>query len=197
MSGADHIRRVIRCRLHRMGLGILRSVIPFDAWHANSPYSCRPYKKVVVDIVNSLQPDTVVEVGCGLGDILSRVRARERFGFDIDSAAIRAARLLHPGRVRWIVEEAATIGRHMPLGTRIGCLIMVNWIHNLRPEQLAACVLPLLPRTDYLLLDSIVPHAPPSYRYHHQFEFLSGVAKSVSRASVPGEPREFVLYKVR
>ena len=45
--------------------------------------SCRPYKREVVDIVNSLRPNSVVEVGCGLGEIVGRACARERFGFAI------------------------------------------------------------------------------------------------------------------
>ena len=188
--------RAVRCRVDRLWLGALRHFLQFDSWHASAPYSCRPYKKVVVDLVNSLRPDTVVEVGCGIGDILSRVRARERFGFDIDSAVIRAARFLHPGRVRWISGGAASIEQNIPPGQRIDCLIMVNWIHNLSPEQLAACVLPILPRVGHVLVDSIDCDAPSSYRFRHDFEFLSGVAERVSVTRAPREPRTLVLFKV-
>ena len=188
--------RAVRCRVDRLWLGVLRRLLQFDPWHANAAYSCRPYKKIVVDLVNSLRPETVFEVGCGLGDILSRVRARDRFGLDTDSAVIRGARFLHPGRTHWINGDAASIEKHMLPRQRIDCLIMVNWIHNLSPEQLAAFVLPILPRVDYLLLDSIDSDAPSSYRFRHDFEFLSGVAERISAARTAGEPRSFVLFKV-
>ena len=51
-----------------------------------------------MDLVNALTPERVVEVGCGLGDILSRIEARDRFGLDEDANVIRAARFLHGGR---------------------------------------------------------------------------------------------------
>jgi SAM-dependent methyltransferase len=149
-----------------------------------------------VDLVNSLQPDTVVEVGCGIGDILSRVRARERIGFDIDSAVIRAARFLHPGRVRWISGGVASVEKYILPGRRIDCLIMVNWIHNLSAEQLAACVLPILPRVGHVLVDSIDSDAPASFRFRHDFEFLSGAAERISVTRAPREPRTLVLFRV-
>ena len=149
-----------------------------------------------MDLVKSLRPVSVVEVGCGLGDILSRVRARKRFGFDIDSSAIRAARILHPGRTHWINGDAGAIESNLPPGLRIDCLIMVNWIHNLSPEQLAASVLPILPRARYVLLDSVDADALAPRRFQHDFEFLSGVAERISVTRAAGEPRDFVLFKV-
>ena len=188
--------RAVRCRFDRLCLGALRHFFRFDSWHANAPYSCRPYKKVVVDIVNSLRPEAVVEVGCGLGDILSRVSARERFGFDTDSAVIGAARLLHPCRANWFSGDASLIEKRIPPGRRIDCLIMVNWIHQLSPEELAACVLPILPRVGYLLVDSVDSDALASNRFRHDFQFMSGISERISITRVVGEPREFVLFKV-
>jgi SAM-dependent methyltransferase len=188
--------RAVRCRVDRLWLGGLRRVLKFDVWHASAPYSCRPYKRKVVELANALQPEMVVEVGCGLGDILSRVKARERFGFDTDLAVVRAARCLHPVRARWIHGDASSVVPCTPQGRRIDCLIMVNWIHNLSPERLAACLLPLLPRVGHLIVDSIDPDASPSYSFRHDFKFLRDVAERVSIARVAGEPRSFVVFKV-
>jgi SAM-dependent methyltransferase len=186
----------LRCRVARLWLGVLQRVFQFDAWHSNSPYSCRPYKRVVVGIVNSLQPKSVVEVGCGLGEILSRTSARERFGFDSDPAVIRAARFLHPRGTRWVAADASDVRELLPREHDIDCLVMINWIHSLRPDQLAECVLPLLARVRYVLLDAIDHDAPPSYRFRHDFGFLAGVTERISASRAPGEPRSFVLYKV-
>lgn len=184
------------CACERTWLRGLRRVFGFGAWHVSAAYSCRAYKGVVVELVNSLRPVTVVEVGCGLGDILSHVRAAQRFGFDTDSSVIRAAQFLHPGAGKWIHGDAASILRVMPSDGRIDCLIMVNWIHNLSPEQLAAGILPLLPRTAYLVLDAIDAHGPASYRFRHDFAFLAPFTERLSVTRVAGEPRSFSVFKV-
>jgi SAM-dependent methyltransferase len=186
----------LRCRIARLWLGVLQRVFHFDPWHSNSPYSCRPYKRVVVGIINSLRPISVVEVGCGLGEILSRTCARERFGFDSDPAVVRAARFLHPRGARWVAADASAVRELLPGEQGIDCLVMINWIHNLGPDQLAECVLPLLPRARYVLLDAIDHDAPPSYRFRHDFKFLTGMTERISITRAAGEPRSFVLYQV-
>ena len=75
-SLAARARRLI----DRLWLKALCRVFRFDPWHAAAPYSCRPYKSQVVALANSLRPAVALEIGCGLGDILSRVDARERIG---------------------------------------------------------------------------------------------------------------------
>ena len=186
----------LRCQCERTWLRGVQHLFRFDAWHASAPYSCRPYKKRVAELANSLQPQAVVEVGCGLGDILSHVKARERFGFDNDAAVIRAARFLHPRRIHWIRGDASSVALAMPGERPIDCMIMVNWIHNLSAEQLAACLLPLLPRIGHLILDAIDADGPPSYRFKHDFAFLAPFTVRTSSARVTGEPRSFIVFKV-
>jgi SAM-dependent methyltransferase len=186
----------VRCRIDRAWLSCVERMFKLDPWHAHAPYSCRPYKKVVVDLVNALKPERVVEVGCGLGDILSRIEARERFGLDVDANVIRAARFLHGGKVHWLQGKVEDIVRLLPSAGGIDCLILVNWIHNLSPQNLAELLLPVLPRTRYLVLDAMDTDAPASYRFKHDFAFLSKSAERVSVARSPDEARSFILYRV-
>jgi len=186
----------LHCRCERLWLRGLRMVFQFDAWHASAPYACRPYKRKIVELVNALEPATVVEVGCGLGEILSRIRANERFGFDADRAVIRAARFLHGGKVHWINADLAAVATLLPEKRRIDCLIMVNWIHNLSPEQLWVCLRPLLSRIKWLVLDAIDRDGPASYRFKHDFAFLAAVTERNSIIRVPNEPRSFIIFKV-
>lgn len=185
-----------RCWLDRRALGILQSVFHFDTWHAAAPYSCRPYKKAVVGLIDSVHPRRVVEVGCGLGDIVSRVTAPERYGIDTDARVIRAARFLHPRGVRWIHGDCTAVGRDISLSQDIDCLVMVNWIHNLSPEELAKLVGPLLPKLRYLVLDAIDPQGPASYRFKHDFGFLADRTRRISTVRAVNEPRSFLLLQV-
>jgi hypothetical protein len=184
----------LRCRGTRLWLSALRLWFGFERWHAAAPYACRAYKSGVVELANALRPQVAVEVGCGLGDIISRISATERFGIDADPNVIRAARFLHRTG-HWLQGECSAVLRLFDRPRAIDCLIMVNWTHNLSPEQLAGLVLPLLATTRYLILDAVDGDAPSSYRYRHDFSFLAAVAKKVSAARVPGEPRTFVVFE--
>jgi hypothetical protein len=124
------------------------------------------------------------------------VNAAERFGLDIDAGVIRAARFLHPRGARWIHGDASSVALVLPKDRRIDCLIMVNWIHALSPQQLATWVLPLVPRTRYLILDAIDPDGPASYRFKHDFSFLWPFAERLSSTHVAGEPRSLMVFKV-
>lgn len=186
----------VRCRCERSWLGAVRRVFKFDPWHVSATYACRPYKRRVVEIVNSLRPGLVAEVGCGLGDILTRIRASERIGVDLDAAVIRAARFLHPRAAHWIHGDASALATAVPAGRRVDCLIMVNWIHNLSPAVLHDCLLPLLNRVDHLVVDAIDADASGSYRYRHDFAFLAAHCVRVSALRVPGEPRTFLTFRI-
>jgi hypothetical protein len=177
-------------------LSVLRLLFGFDRWHASAPYSCRPYKELVVNLANALQPSVVMEIGCGLGDIVSRVKAVDRFGIDADLQVIRAARFLHWRRGYWIHDDGIRIQTVIAHERTIDCLIMVNWIHNLHPERLSELLLPLLPQTRYLILDAIDADGPDSYRYKHDFGFLSEMTRKLSTSRAPDEPRSFIVFEV-
>jgi SAM-dependent methyltransferase len=169
----------------------LQRYFQFEPWHSRAPYACRPYKELVVDVVNRLRPGTVVEVGAGLGELLAHIDAPRRFGYDIDPGVVRAARFLHGRHITFIHGDATQVIR-LP----IDVLILVNWIHNLSPDELRALLEPLLPRTTHLLLDAIDADGPSSYRYKHTFDFLEGHAELLSISPAPDEPRSFHLFRV-
>ncbi len=185
----------LRCRIDRLWLHALRLFFRFDPWHAAAPYSCRPYKALVVELANALQPSLAVEIGCGLGEIIGRINAADRFGVDADHRVIRAARFLHCGRGFWIHGEGNCIDSLVAPECKIDCLIMVNWIHSLSPEHLSDLVVPLLPRTRFLIVDAIDADGPSSYRHKHDFEFLSKLARMRSVSRVPGDPRRFIVFE--
>ena len=183
--------RFLRCCADRQWLGLLARYFKFDPWHASAPYSCRTYKQTVVDLVNSLSPHTVVEIGCGLGELLCRIHAPRRYGYDVDQGVIRAARFLHGSKISFIHGDAAKVEQES-----IDVLILVNWIHNQSPAELGGLLNPLLVKANYLVLDAIDPDGPASYRYKHDFAFLEGKAELLSVTRPLDEPRSFHLFRV-
>ncbi len=65
-------------------------------WHY-LPKEAKPYSMDIVKILMALvkPEDLVVEIGCGLGEILACAPARHRFGFDLNKHILDAGRYLH------------------------------------------------------------------------------------------------------
>lgn len=75
------------CGLLNTMIGIIKSFVlyrilhiffHFDKWHMNAIYNITPYKKEVVKIINEIRPKFVIEIGCGLGEIISRIKAYKK-----------------------------------------------------------------------------------------------------------------------
>ena len=187
----DGLRKSARVAIDRAALAGLRSIYGFHPWHAQSPTSARPYRHGVAELVNSVTPGIVVEVGCGLGAILARVKAAQRFGYDVDPGVIRAARLI---RSRSIVFDEGGFDRVSQ--SQIDVLIAVNWPHDFSPDQMRSWLEPLFSRIDYLLVDIIDPGSPSAYSHYHDYAFLKGHAEPVAASNCGEKLRNFVLFKV-
>jgi len=183
-----HLSRV---KLDMAALQCLRLAFGFDRWHARSPDSTRPYRRQIASLVNDLGPTRVVEVGCGLGGIISRITAKSLIGYDVDPSLIRAARFLH-GRSAWFKEG----GFEQVDEAEIDVLIAFNWMHEFPPEQIESWIAPLVPRVRYLIVDAINPGSDGGYPYFHDFAFLETKASKTS-VGAKGEPhRRLILWKV-
>jgi hypothetical protein len=144
----DHLRKkfyrikvlgifnLFRCFYWRFKLKILAysNGLTLDPWHIKNNIYCRPYKWKVVEVANSLNPNCVVEIGCGLGEIISRVKAQHRIGIDIDKACIYLANKLNKGPV---YIEGGFDGVLTLQAKEIDLLIMVNFIHGIPMDTLS------------------------------------------------------------
>jgi SAM-dependent methyltransferase len=177
---------IVACLLKKLRYRLLARRHGFDAWHAKSPYECRGYKREVVQLAEGLRPQAVVEIGCGLGEILSRVSDCRRFGFDIDARVVPAARELHGAGCRFECAGLADVDKVQRAVGDIGAdlLVMVNWPHALPWSELAAQVrrLALAVSLKHLIIDTIAP-GTPGYAHHHsaaELRELGPVLKSLS-----------------
>lgn len=140
----------------------------FDKWHI-SPSGNRMYPKDIISYCNSLKNRTTVcEIGCGLADTLSKIKAKKRIGFDRDRNVLKAATWLH--RKRLNLEFDYFSFPETKLKTSFDILIAVNWLHNIDNQTIQAVF------TDYfnkhltdqgVLIVDAVNH--PNYLYYHNF----------------------------
>jgi SAM-dependent methyltransferase len=164
----------------------LQERFAFDPWHVKSPFPRRPYKARVVTLVNSFAPQTVVEIGCGLGEILSRIEAQHRFGFDLEAAVIAAADHQHGARATFRAgdlrrpEEIAGI-----VNRPIDVLVAVNWPHIYPFEEFESAVAELgaLVPVSILVMDTIHPERS-GYEHYHSVRDIEAMGAII--ATVPG-----------
>lgn len=169
---------IVACLLKKLQYKRLARRYGFDPWHAKSPFECRGYKREVVQLAGRLHPQTVVEIGCGLGEIVSRVPDCRRFGFDIDARVVPAARELHGAACRF---ECAGLSDVDTVRRTVGSdgadlLVMVNWPHALPWPELAAHVRRLARAVSlrHVIIDTIEP-GTPGYAHHHSVAELRGL----------------------
>jgi hypothetical protein len=127
--------------LHRWERGLLQRAYGFDRWHVG--HAGEDYAKDIVRALNAWPAErrnAVVEIGCGLGDIVRHLRFTERLGLDRDRGAIQAARFLarfQSGRApRFEMFEFP----QTPLTGVYNAIVMVNWIHQVDQDTLARAV---------------------------------------------------------
>lgn len=109
----------------------------FNRWHI-LPVNHRLYALKIIGYINSRikKEDTVVEVGCGLAEILTAIKSGIKIGYDIDANVIRAARQINQDRD----DISLNVGSFtdVNISTEIDFLVTVNFIHEIPPGTLKA-----------------------------------------------------------
>jgi cyclopropane fatty-acyl-phospholipid synthase-like methyltransferase len=163
-------------RVFAGGRRILYYVFRFDPWHV-SPLSERAYARDIIKYLNA-KPDsergTLVEIGCGLGDIVRRVRFREVLGLDCDANALRAASFLAGLSFRRRIAFRRFQFPQTPLAGRFDAILMVNWIHNVPPDVLKENISRYfhdhLTSRGEILIDTV---GAKTYTYNHRVDALT------------------------
>ena len=123
---------IIFKRLKYLRNWILKKIFSFHPWHVSS-FESRPYCVDLIDYMNNdvFHKNCVVELGCGLGETLSKVNSKKRIGFDISAEVISAANLLNCfNNTQFKVGSFNSI-RNM----KIDYLIAVNFLHDFESHQ--------------------------------------------------------------
>jgi len=139
------IANLIRCIYWRVELKkiVKKHEINIDNWHIKNNFYCKPYKWKVIEIVNSLNPEYVVEIGCGLGEIISRIKADYKIGIDIDDACLNIARLLN-GKPVYLKGSFNDFNKLYIPFEQIDCLIMINFLHGIEKHEVAENIIQII-----------------------------------------------------
>lgn len=142
--------------------------IKFEEWHL-SVIEERPYALYCIQLINSIQMHkTVVEIGCGVGDLLSKIKSEYKRGYDVSYKVIEAGRQLFP-QLELEVGSFNTVKEK-----NIDVLIAVNFMHRLEENVLLYNFQCMLRNSyvKYILVDFVESMA---YKYNHDYNRLFGL----------------------
>lgn len=138
--------KVIVRKLHMIYNYFLYKVFDFGKWHI-IPYEDKEYAQDIVKELNRYLKNVkgdgyIVEVGCGLGDIIKRIDCNKKIGYDISDNVLKAAKFICKDMVYEVGSFDTVCQKH------IKCLIMVNFIHGINPDVLKSNIRTLLKKCD-------------------------------------------------
>ncbi len=146
---------------------ILQHIFQFNKWHTATIYE-REYamwlSKKVNEILAGGSHGQIIEVGCGLGDILSEIHVQnhQKKGYDIEKNVIRALKFAHPGL-------CGKVGSFNSIKNQtIDILIAVNWLHTLNDDWFRHNTAYVVKHNhiNRIIVDTVP--APP-YEYSHDY----------------------------
>lgn len=178
--------------VRRLERGLLQRIYGFDRWHVG--HAGEEYAADIVRYLNArpeVDRHAIVEIGCGLGDILRRLRSRTRLGLDRDRAALSAARTLGFFQRGSGLRLEPFNFPDSSLSGKYNAIIMVNWIHEIDPVRLGHAVRGYfadhLADNGCLILDTVRDSA---YTYNHDIRTLAPPEAIVERLGRYARGRE-------
>lgn len=195
MQGEFWYKNTLIGKIKKIYFKMLYKKYKFDEWHC-TPVNFRLYAQELIAYINSQvekNPEAViVEVGCGLGEIVGNIREGVRFGYDISKEVLQAAKALNK-RVKYRRGTFPDVRIK-----NIDYLITVNFIHGIDEDALRRDYKELIKRCQpkYIVVDEV---RSKKYLYNHSFKNILPknytVVKKLGKFPAYGGIRYIYIYK--
>ena len=142
-------------------------------WHLNGTFHCRNYKKVSLEIIESIKPKLFIDIGCGLGEILQRVSMdyRYKIGYDIDERLEKLYKKYYINKYKFFTKEIQLFDyiKKLNLSNNNSKVIsMLNFIHLVSEEELNKMISKYYEKIgEYILLIDNIHIKEKKYKYDH------------------------------
>ena len=148
----EGIANCIRGSIIREKYKKLQKVYHFDPWHI-SPYELRRYLQAVAEYMNGKAPAVVVDVGCGLGELLRHTKAKVKIGYDVCEDTLGAARALSRGDIEYRLGSFDEMAVDRP----VDYLVTLGFMHGSREEAWRPCYHDIAARNDirHFIVDTV------------------------------------------
>ncbi len=164
-----------------------------DNWHQQGGLNCSKRNPYIVNLVNSMDINSVVDVGCGLGAIISKIDCNLRLGIDYSENVINAAKKMHKNE-----DIIFKKGSFDSIDGQFDLIIAANFLHDYSPDEVKRWLNNSIEKNKFkfLILDEIYQNEN-GYRYKHNFQKL--LEKLVIKESQDFiyEKRRIVLFEVQ
>ena len=165
-----------RCITQRIYYKILFKNKSIYDWHLSGTFYCRKYKMTSLKIINSLKPDIYIDIGCGLGEILSKVTLESKFkyGYDSDGRLKDLITSLYIDKFIFFQKEDELF-EHASLKKKDDDLVVISMLgfaHNLSRYEIEQLFINYHKKIgSYILLIDAFYVKDKLYKYNHH-EFL-------------------------
>ena len=129
------IFKLTRIIFSRIVLRVLSFGLKVPNWHLNATFESRDYKRKVIKISNMYKTNFVIEIGCGIGEILGRLNASQKYGFDINKDTLILCKRLNKN-IKTIHNDIMSNNQKIleiinsSEKDETILIIMVNWLHE-------------------------------------------------------------------
>ena len=148
-------------------------------WHLSGTFYCRKYKMISLNIIHSLKPSIYIDLGCGLGEILSRVKldVSRKLGYDKDVRLNEIIQSFHKKKFKFFINEDSLFYYANNLSKSDNDLIVIsilNFAHNLSEFYLKKIIKRNYDKLGFhiLLIDNI-NEKKEIYKYNHHKYLLN------------------------
>ena len=163
-----------RCIIERIKYKYILYNHDIDPWHLKGTFQCRIYKKLAYKLVMELEPSLYIDIGCGLGEILSKIKlpAHQKIGLDIGKGIGKSITKINKNKFIFFENEKNLINYFTKINDEKKIVItMLNFCHNISHNDLVRR-LEIYKKTlgKYILIIDNIFTRSKEYRYdHHDF----------------------------
>lgn len=160
-------------------------------WHLYNNISNRPYKKEIISFCNQKKFETVLDFGCGFGDIIKEINSNKKYAYDSDPNIIKISKqLFNFSNINFLLKEDLGLFKK----DEFDCVLFINFLHDYDVEKVKQIINPFI-GSKYILLDAIKLNVK-GFKYFHDYNFLIN-DYNIKKNSFKDEPDRifFILEK--
>lgn len=161
-----------------------------NQWHAFNNLSNRPYKKEIINFCNNHNFETIMDYGCGFGDIISKINAKKKFAFDNDPKIIKISDTLFKRRDINFVKNSELVNLKKKT---FSCVLFINFLHDYKEKEIKK-IINFFPNSEFILLDGI-NHGVNGFKYYHNYNFLKKKYHLKKKIFNQEPDRTFFIFK--
>lgn len=161
---------------------VLMLFFRFDWWHT-SPMDNRKYARDIISELNRrVSRGSLIEIGCGLGDILAKAHYDRKYFYDICPKVLSAAKFEQNFSRTPSINSFKTFNLltdTVEKNLKFDAIVLVNWIHGYDSETLKSRLTKIvnnnLNKKGLIAFDIIDKN--PSYKFNHSVRDLIDLQK--------------------